>query len=420
MTRDEFYREANPDSRGPLAGYRVLEVTQAIAGPVVGTVFADLGAEVLRCELPGQGDMTRWIDPFLDAGRDPNAACWHMSVNRGKRAVTLDIRTPEGQAIFRDLARDADVLVENFTPGSMDELGLGYAAIRQVNPAIVYVSVSGFGQWGPLSGMRGVDTVAQAVSGMMAMNGVVGGDPLISTANLVDHLTGWQGAIGAMAALLHRHKTGEGQYIDVALADTAIYASDQRIMAAHNADKQWPRMGNSIDMGAPMNCYRCRDGGYVYLFAILDTLWPRVCTVIGREDLIDDPRCKGMRDRAQNRQFVDQVTADWIGAPRPRRGRAPAAGRRRQHRSGAEPRRSGAVPTVSGARGSDRHAPPALRHAAHLRRGAQVLQNPGPGTWPGAGHGPAQRRGLRPGTGHGRRAHRRAEGQRHHLTRERT
>jgi crotonobetainyl-CoA:carnitine CoA-transferase CaiB-like acyl-CoA transferase len=312
MTRDEFYREAHADSRGPLAGYRVLEVTQAVAGPVVGTVFADLGADVLRCELPGLGDMTRWMDPFLDAGRDPNAACWHMSVNRGKRAVTLDIRTPDGQAIFRDLARDTDVLVENFTPGSMDELGLGYAAIREVNPAIVYVSVSGFGQWGPLSGMRGVDTVAQAVSGMMSMNGVVGGDPLISTANLVDHLTGWQGAIGAMAALLHRHKTGEGQYIDVALADTAIYASDQRIMAAHNADKQWPRMGNSIDMGAPMNCYRCKDGGYVYLFAILDTLWPRVCTVIGREDLIADPRCKGMRDRAQNRQFVDQVTAAWI------------------------------------------------------------------------------------------------------------
>ena len=183
-----------------------------------------------------------------------------------------------------------------------------------MNPAIVYVSVSGFGQWGPLSAMRGVDTVAQAVSGMMSMNGVPGGDPLISTANLIDHLTGWQGAMGAMAALLHRERTGEGQYIDVALADTAIYASDQRIMAAHNAGRQWPRMGNSIDLGAPMNCYRCRDGGHVFLFAILDTLWPRVAAVIGREDLIDDPRCKGMRDRAQNREFVDQITAEWVAA----------------------------------------------------------------------------------------------------------
>ena len=318
MTRDEFYREADPDSRGPLAGYRVLEVTQAVAGPVVGTVFADLGADVLRCELPGQGDMTRWMEPFLDGdldgGRNPNAACWHMSVNRGKRAVTLDIRTPDGQAIFRDLARDTDVLVENFTPGSMQALGLDYPAIRDINPAIVYVSVSGFGQWGPLSAMRVVDTVAQAVSGMMSMNGVPGGDPLISTANLIDHLTGWQGAMGAMAALLHRERTGEGQYIDVALADTALYASDQRIMAAHNAGRQWPRMGNSIDLGAPMNCYRCRDGGHVFLFAILDTLWPRVCAVMGREDLIDDPRCKGMRARAQNREFVDQITADWVAA----------------------------------------------------------------------------------------------------------
>ena len=314
MTRDEFYADADPDSRGPLAGYRVLEVTQAVAGPVVGTVFADLGADVLRCELPGQGDMTRWMEPFLDHGRDPNAACWHMSVNRGKRAVTLDIRHPEGQAIFRDLARDSDVLVENFTPGSMQQFGLDYPAIRQVNPAIVYVSISGFGQWGPLRGMRGVDTVAQAMSGMMSMNGVAGGDPLISTANLIDHLTGWQGAIGAMAALLHRQRTGEGQYIDVALADTALYASDQRIMAAYNADRQWPRLGNTIDMGAPMNCYRCHDGGYVYLFAILDTLWPRLCAVMGREDLIDDPRCNGMQARARNRQFVDRVTADWIAS----------------------------------------------------------------------------------------------------------
>lgn len=314
MTRDEFYADADPDSRGPLAGYRVLEVTQAVAGPVVGTVFADLGADVLRCELPGQGDMTRWMEPFLDYGRDPNAACWHMSVNRGKRAVTLDIRHPEGQAIFRDLARDTDVLVENFTPGSMQQCGLDYPAIRQLNPAIVYVSISGFGQWGPLRGMRGVDTVAQAMSGMMSMNGVAGGDPLISTANLIDHLTGWQGAIGAMAALLHRQRTGEGQYIDVALADTALYASDQRIMAAYNADRQWPRLGNTIDMGAPMNCYRCHDGGYVYLFAILDTLWPRLCAVMGREDLIDDPRCNGMQARARNRQFVDRVTADWIAS----------------------------------------------------------------------------------------------------------
>lgn len=312
MTKEEFYREAHADSVGPLAGYRVLEVTQAVAGPVVGTVFADMGADVLRCELPKQGDMTRWMDPFLAEGRDPDAACWNMSVNRGKRGVTLDIRQPEGQALFRDLAANADVLVENFTPGSMRQLGLHYDAIREVNPAIVYVSVSGFGQWGPLSGMRGVDTVAQAVSGMMDMNGVQDGEPLISTANLVDHLTGWQGAIGALSALLHREKTGEGQYIDVALADTAIYASDQRIMAAHNAGKRWPRMGNTIDMGAPMNCYRCRDGRYVYLFAILDTLWPRVCKVIGREDLVEDERCNGMVARARNRHFVDEVTAAWV------------------------------------------------------------------------------------------------------------
>ena len=210
------------------------------------------------------------------------------------------------------LAEDTDVLVENFTPGAMQALDLHYAAIRQINPAIVYVSVSGFGQWGPLRGMRGVDTVAQAMSGMMDMNGVEGGEPLIATANLVDHLTGWQGAIGALAALLHREKTGEGQYIDVALADTALYASDQRIMAAHNAGRRFPRMGNTIDMGAPMNCYRCADGRYVYLFAILDNLWPRVCRVIGREDLIDDERCNSMVARARNRQFVDQVTADWV------------------------------------------------------------------------------------------------------------
>lgn len=312
MTKDEFYKDALPDSKGPLEGYSVLEVTQAVAGPVVGTVLADLGADVVRCELPRFGDMTRWIKPMLQNDADVNGAAWYQSLNRGKRAVTLDLHKPEGQQLFKELVCEFDVVVENFTPGWMEGLGLGYAAIKAVHPKIIYVSVSGFGQWGPLRDLRCTDTVAQAMSGMLHMNGVAGGEPMLSTANLVDHLTGWQGCIGVLAALLSREKTGLGQHIDVALADTAIYASDQRIMAADKLDKQWPRMGNTTELGAPMNCYRCSDGGYIVLFAILDSLWPKVAEVIGRADLITDERCDSLASRAANREFIDQVTADWV------------------------------------------------------------------------------------------------------------
>ena len=312
MTKDEFYKDALPGSRGPLEGYSVLEVTQAVAGPVVGTVLADLGADVVRCELPKVGDMTRWIRPGLKEDQDVNGAAWYQSLNRGKRSVTLDLHKPEGQQLFKDLACDFDVVVENFTPGWMEGLGLGYQAIKAIHPKIIYVSVSGFGQWGPLRDLRCTDTVAQAMSGMLHMNGVKDGDPLLATANLVDHLTGWQGCIGVLAALLSREKTGLGQHIDVALADTAIYASDMRVMAADKLDKQWPRMGNTTELGAPMNCYHCSDGGYIVLFAILDSLWPKVAEVIGRPDLIDDERSNSLQARARNKEFVDGVTADWV------------------------------------------------------------------------------------------------------------
>jgi len=312
MTKDEFYKDALPNSKGPLEGYSVLEVTQAVAGPVVGTVLADLGADVVRCELPRVGDMTRWIKPTINGDDDVNGAAWYQSLNRGKQSVTLDLHHAEGQQLFKDLVSEFDVLVENFTPGWMEGLGLGYQAIKAVHPKLIYVSVSGFGQWGPLKELRCTDTVAQAMSGMLHMNGVAGGDPLLSTANLVDHLTGWQGSIGVMAALLSREKTGLGQHIDVALVDTAIYASDMRVMAADKLDKQWPRMGNTTELGAPMNCYRCRDGGYIVLFAILDSLWPKICEVIGRPDLVTDERCDTLQHRGENRDFVDGVTAAWI------------------------------------------------------------------------------------------------------------
>lgn len=312
MTKDEFYKDALPGSKGPLEGYSVLEVTQAVAGPVVGTVMADLGADVVRCELPRFGDMTRWIKPTLQEEGDVNGAAWYQSLNRGKRGVTLDLHKPEGQQLFKELACEFDVVVENFTPGWMEGLGLGYAAIKAIHPKVIYVSVSGFGQWGPLRDLRCTDTVAQAMSGMLHMNGLAGGEPLLSTANLVDHLTGWQGCIGVLAALLSREKTGLGQHIDVALADTAIYASDQRILAADKLDKQWPRMGNTTELGAPMNCYRCSDGGFIVLFAILDSLWPKVAKVIGRSDLIGDERCDSLASRAANREFIDRITAEWV------------------------------------------------------------------------------------------------------------
>lgn len=305
-----FYRYARRDGAGPLAGIRVLEATHYGAGPFCGMVLADFGAESIKVEPP-EGDAIRLLSPFVGGERGAENGVWHQSINRNKKGITLDLRRPRGQALFRDLARQADIVVENHTPGVMAGWGLAYADLAALKPDLIYVSVSGFGQFGPLAGRRGFDPVAQAMSGLMSVTGEPGGRPLRAGFALGDDLSGWIGAMGAMAALWHRAATGEGQHIDASLVDALLYASDMGVMAAANAGHVLQREGAGAEGAAPLNGYATRDGQHVFIHGVFDKAWAGLCAAMQRDDLVDDPRTASVAARGEHRAFVDAVVTDY-------------------------------------------------------------------------------------------------------------
>ncbi len=311
MTRDDFYAKANPASKGPLEGIRVLEATNYGAGPFCGTVLADFGAESVKIEMPNAGDPVRALGPFIDGKQTIESGAWYLSINRNKKCITLDLRQPEGQQIFRELAKQADIVVENFTPGVMAGWHLGYQDIAKIKPDIIYVSVSGFGQFGPLSHRKGFDPVAQAMGGIMSVTGEKGGRPLRAGFALADDLAGWMGAMAAMAALHHRGRTGEGQHIDSSLVDSILYASDSGIMGAANAGHVAPRYGSGAQGAAPLNTFPCRDNRHAFLHAVFDAGWRSLCNEMGRPDLITDPRTVNLTARGENEAFVNATVSEW-------------------------------------------------------------------------------------------------------------
>jgi crotonobetainyl-CoA:carnitine CoA-transferase CaiB-like acyl-CoA transferase len=287
MDKSAFYADAMPGSRGPLAGIRVLEATNYGAGPICGMVLSDLGAESIKCEQPQVGDPIRSWPPYLTGadGKDFWSGIWALTFNRGKRAVTLDFRKPEGQDLFRRLAAHADVVIENFTPGTMARWGLGYADLKAVKPDLIYVSVSGFGQWGPLKDKRGLDPIGQAMGGVMAGTGEPGGRPLRVGFAIADNMSGWMGAMGALAALNFRRRTGRGQWVDASLIDAMLTRSDVKLMGVAHAGYEVKPTGNGTDLGAPLDLFRCADGRWLYIHALYDHLWKRLADVMGRPDL---------------------------------------------------------------------------------------------------------------------------------------
>ena len=216
MEKAEFFREARRDSPGPLAGVRVLEATTTWAGPMCGCLLADFGADVVKVEHPA-GEIARRSPPFLP-GSDPPLSFMHETVNRNKRSLALDLHGDAGRALFVRLAAQSDVVIENFRPGTADAWGIGYAAVRAARPDVIYVSISGFGQWGPDHDRVGYDPLAQAASGFLSLNGSPDGEPVKSPTFLADDLAGLHAALAALAALRHRDRTGEGQHVDVVAA----------------------------------------------------------------------------------------------------------------------------------------------------------------------------------------------------------
>jgi formyl-CoA transferase len=248
------------------------------------------------------------MPPFL-VGTDPPLSTLHATVNRNKRSLSLDLRTPEGRDIFLKLATRSDLVVENFRPGTMEKWGVGYEGVRRVKPDIIYVSISGFGQFGPDHDRAGYDTLAQAASGFMSLNGERNGSPVRAATALCDDLAGLHGALAALAALAHHHRTGEGQHIDVALLDAMLFQSNGMLTLAA-LGMPLPRWGNESPYAVPANVYVCRDG-YVRLAVVLDAHWRVLAELVGRPELANDPAYATLDCRTQRRTEIDAIIAGW-------------------------------------------------------------------------------------------------------------
>ncbi len=305
VDKAEFYRNARTDLPGPMAGVRVLEATTSWAGPMAGCILADLGAEVIKCEMP-TGEMSRHM-PVKVPGT--SLAFLNQAANRNKRSLSLDLRLPEAIEVFLDLVAVSDIVVENFLPGTLARWGVGYEQCRAVKEDIVYVSISGWGQFGPESHRAGYDPIAQAASGWMALNGPADGAPSKGPTYLCDDLAGLHGAIGAMAALHHRDRTGEGQHVDASLLDAVLFQSNGYLTLAAMGDPT-PRMGSEVTITCPVNTYAC-DGGFMFLAVALDAHWAKLCEVMGRPELTDAPGFATNAERCANRVAVNAAVSDW-------------------------------------------------------------------------------------------------------------
>jgi len=309
MRKPDFYREARSDLTGPLQGIRVLEATTSWAGPMCGCLFADLGADVVKVEAI-EGEVGRRVGPFL-TGEGSRVSFLHATVNRNKRSLTLDLRNPEGRALFLKLAARSDVVVQNFRPGTFDKWGIGYEHCRAVKPDIVYVSISGFGQFGPAYDRPGYDPVSEAASGFMSLNGSPDGPPVRCATYLGDDLAGLHGALSALAALRHRDQTGEGQHIDVSLMDSILFQSNGYLTLGALKHPALRRLGNRSLFSAPVDAFACADG-YIFVAVLLEPHWRALTRLIGRPDMAVDPRFATMAARHEHREETDAAVAAWM------------------------------------------------------------------------------------------------------------
>lgn len=292
----------------PLEGLKVIELARVLAGPWAGQTLGDLGAEVTKIESP-QGDDTRaWGPPFIEREGDSSSSYFH-SCNRGKRSLTADFRTPEGQALVRDLVRDADILVENFKVGGLAKYGLDYASLAEVNPGLIYCSITGFGQTGPYAPRAGYDFIIQGMSGLMSVTGEADGQPQKSGVAITDLFTGVYATTAILAALHQRGQTGKGQHIDMALLDVAVSITSNQAMNYLVSGTPPPRMGNAHPNLTPYQVFDCADG-HIIIATGNDGQYHRLCTILGLDDMITAPEFLLNRDRVRNRaEMIGRLNA---------------------------------------------------------------------------------------------------------------
>ncbi|WP_311274307.1 CoA transferase [Methylobacterium sp. WCS2018Hpa-22] len=301
----------------PLAGIRVLDVTQVMAGPFCSMLLADLGADVIKIEPPGTGDQTRGAMGFKMKGPD---SMGFLNMNRNKRSVALNLKSDAGRDLLLDMAATADVLVENYRPGVMARLGLGYEAMRARNPGLIYASISGFGQSGPWAKRPGYDLMAQAMSGVMSVTGHPGGPPVKAGVPVADIGCALFTVYAILSAYIGRQASGEGQYIDASLFDAALAFSIWDVSEYWGTGRIPQPLGTSNRMSAPYQAVRASDG-YFVMGATNQKLWRLLCDVLGRAELFQDSRFVDIPARLANREelieelersFAAKTAEEWV------------------------------------------------------------------------------------------------------------
>jgi crotonobetainyl-CoA:carnitine CoA-transferase CaiB-like acyl-CoA transferase len=294
---------------GALSGLTVLDLATFVAAPFCSTLLAEFGAEVIKVEQPGAGDDLR----RLGTPAGPGVSYWWLAESRNKKSVTCNLRVPEGQALVKRLAAGADVVTENFRPGTLERWNLGYESLRAANPGLVLVRISAFGQTGPYADRPGFGRIAAAMSGISYLSGYPDRPPVSpGTPTIPDYLAGAMGAFGAMVALEHRRRTGEGQVVDVGLYEPMLRMLDELIPAYGATGHVRERIGSGTEYVVPHNHYQARDGGWVAIACTNQRMFERLAEAMGAPDLV--ARYPTMADRVRDRRGIDERVQAWVGS----------------------------------------------------------------------------------------------------------
>lgn len=296
---------ANKGFTGPLAGLKVIDLTQVLSGPFATMWLATMGAEVIKIENPKSPDVTRNYAPLTNG-----VSAYFPTVNHNKKCITLNLKAPEGKGLLKELVKDADVLVENFRPGVMDRLGVGYEVLKQINPKLIYASISGYGTYGPYKDRPGYDVIAQGMSGLMHLTGQTDAPPTRVGSSIGDTVAGMNAVIAILAAVYGREQTGKGQMVETSLVDGLISLSTQDYIRYFVGGEVPCRMGNIYKSWAPYGTYQAMDG-YYNLGVGTDDHFRLFAEAIGRADMADDPKFATHADRVANRQEMDSIINSW-------------------------------------------------------------------------------------------------------------
>ncbi|MFQ5739536.1 MAG: CaiB/BaiF CoA transferase family protein [Acidobacteriota bacterium] len=307
--REQGSRIPGGEEEGPLAGIRVLDLGRHLAGPTAAMWLGDLGADVIKVESLAGGDPGRTAGPpFIDG-----ESAFFLSANRNKRSLALDVKSPDGQKIFRRLAGTADVVIENFRPGVMDALSIGYGVLSRANPRLIYCSITGFGRGGPLAQRPGLDQIIQGLSGLMSITGFEGGPPVRVGIPIADLLAGLFGAYGILAALQARQRTGRGQRVDTSLLESMVGMLSFQGVRYLNGRGTPPPAGNHHPILAPYGVFEARDG-CLTIGTTSQRSWRRLCRVIGGEEFLKDPRFKDNGARFRHRELLARLMGEKLQA----------------------------------------------------------------------------------------------------------